>query len=440
MRRLPQIAPRLGQWTGDGLTPNYFARISVLGFGFTALAASFTIVILPTRVLDFAPEESKNTYLGILSFVGLLIAVAVQPIAGGFSDRLRSRWGRRRPFIVGGTVASLPLLVAAGVAPTYVLLFLFICLLQLASNVAMGPYQALVRDLVPGRRRGAASGMKMLVEVVGAMTLTGLVALLVGRYSDGGNVLWVLASVLLLGAAMAIGAAVTTRSIAQPSPAGAELQQEEPGSEKVHRDYPWFLLSRFCVAIAAGSLQTFALFFLKDYVGLKNPAAVLGLLILVVGVTVLLTAYPAGLLTDRFGRKSVMVAATAMAGPVAIVLTAAQGLAAVIVVAVLAGAMLGAFLGAQWAMATDLVSVRRAAQQLGLLNLATAGGAGVAKLNGIWVDWLNTDEGTLGYSVLLIACGILFVVATLLVLKVRPSPELDPALARLPQGEMPQSP
>ena len=180
MRRLPQIAPRLGQWTGDGLTPNYFARISVLGFGFTALAASFTIVILPTRVLDFAPEESKNTYLGILSFVGLLIAVAVQPIAGGFSDRLRSRWGRRRPFIVGGTVASLPLLVAAGVAPTYVLLFLFICLLQLASNVAMGPYQALVRDLVPGRRRGAASGMKMLVEVVGAMTLTGLVALLVG--------------------------------------------------------------------------------------------------------------------------------------------------------------------------------------------------------------------------------------------------------------------
>ena len=102
--------------------------------------------------------------------------------------------------------------------------------------------------------------------------------------------------------------------------------------------------------------------------------------------------------------------------------------------------MLGAFLGAQWAMATDLVSVRRAAQQLGLLNLATAGGAGVAKLNGIWVDWLNTDEGTLGYSVLLIACGILFVVATLLVLKVRPSPELDPALARLPQGEMPQSP
>ncbi|MCH8195525.1 MAG: hypothetical protein IIB12_05570, partial [Chloroflexi bacterium] len=101
----------------------------------------------------------------------------------------------------------------------------------------------------------------------------------------------------------------------------------------------------------------------------------------------------------------------------------------VMVVAGVAGVAVGMFLGANWAMATDLVSTRRTAQQLGYLNLATAGGAGVARLNGIWVDALNGPGGNTGYSVLIILCGILFLVGTVLILNVqldhRPRPTID---------------
>ncbi|MBI3744479.1 MAG: hypothetical protein HY261_09380, partial [Chloroflexi bacterium] len=49
----------------------YLARLTMYGFGQTALAISFTVLILPTRVIDLVPAESKNTYLGLLSLTGL---------------------------------------------------------------------------------------------------------------------------------------------------------------------------------------------------------------------------------------------------------------------------------------------------------------------------------------------------------------------------------
>ena len=57
-------------------------------------------IILPAVLLNFVPDARKNTYLGLLTFVGLLLAMVIQPIAGAISDGWVSRWGRRRPLIV----------------------------------------------------------------------------------------------------------------------------------------------------------------------------------------------------------------------------------------------------------------------------------------------------------------------------------------------------
>ena len=61
-------------------------------------------IILPAVLLNYAPEELKNTYLGLLTFVGLVIAMVIQPISGALSDRWVSNWGRRRPLILIGTL------------------------------------------------------------------------------------------------------------------------------------------------------------------------------------------------------------------------------------------------------------------------------------------------------------------------------------------------
>jgi MFS family permease len=61
-------------------------------------------IILPAILLNFVPETQKNTYLGALTFAGLLLAMVVQPVAGAVSDGWRSRWGRRRPLMAGATL------------------------------------------------------------------------------------------------------------------------------------------------------------------------------------------------------------------------------------------------------------------------------------------------------------------------------------------------
>jgi Na+/melibiose symporter-like transporter len=56
-------------------------------------------IILPALMLNYAPEGLKNTYLGMLTFIGLVVAAILQPVAGAVSDGWHSRWGKRRPFI-----------------------------------------------------------------------------------------------------------------------------------------------------------------------------------------------------------------------------------------------------------------------------------------------------------------------------------------------------
>ena len=75
-------------------------------FGLSVMWNSLHVIILPAVLLNFVPETLKNTYLGLMTFVGLIIAMGVQPISGWLSDRWQSAWGRRRPLMSLGTALN----------------------------------------------------------------------------------------------------------------------------------------------------------------------------------------------------------------------------------------------------------------------------------------------------------------------------------------------
>jgi Na+/melibiose symporter-like transporter len=80
--------------------------INAYWFGLSILWNSLHVIILPAVLLNYVPETRKNTYLGLMTFVGLIIAMIIQPIAGSYSDSFRSRWGRRRPMMTLGMVGN----------------------------------------------------------------------------------------------------------------------------------------------------------------------------------------------------------------------------------------------------------------------------------------------------------------------------------------------
>ncbi|MCK6540663.1 MAG: MFS transporter, partial [Anaerolineales bacterium] len=137
-------------------------------------------IILPAVLLNYVPDEKKNTSLGLLTFAGLLIAMIVQPLSGALSDGWKSRFGRRRPLIALGTLFDFLFLSILAWAGGLTWLFIGYIGLQLSSNIAHGPLQGLLPDRVPKVQLGVASSFKTFMDMLALMAAS----LLAGRLLD----------------------------------------------------------------------------------------------------------------------------------------------------------------------------------------------------------------------------------------------------------------
>ncbi len=417
--------------TGTGVNARGFGsidyiKITIFGFALAALWGSLHTIVMPLRLLDFVAESEKNTYLGLLTFAGLILAIVVQPIAGAISDRSGFRWGRRRPYILIGAVATMLFVPGIGLVGSYIAIFFIYCLLQISTNVAQGPYQAFIPDLVPGRRRGLASGVKSLLEILGGVALLYPVAFFMDRYSIGQGVFWLwlalgALAIVLLGAVIATLLMVKERpGTGSQLPLLPTLYKSFRINVKANRDFIWFLASRLLILMAFTTLQTFALYFLKDVVGVANPASATAKFSIVAVAGMLAVVYPAGRLSDRVGRRPIAIA-SGLLGALGIVLIFLFQHSYILIMfsGGLVGISFGAFMSSNWALATDLVPKNEEARYLGLTNLATAGGAALARLIGPVIDFFNAYSPGLGYSVMLLACFVYFLAGSLLLLKIR---------------------
>lgn len=94
------------------------ALLSLFWFATNAHWTAILIVLLPAQVLQMVPEEVKGQTVGLILGIGAAISMLVAPFFGALSDRVKTRWGRRRPFLVIGVVGNIVGLLALAVIPT----------------------------------------------------------------------------------------------------------------------------------------------------------------------------------------------------------------------------------------------------------------------------------------------------------------------------------
>jgi MFS family permease len=128
-------------------------------------------------------ERVAPVTLAMVVVPGLLVALISNPLFGLLSDRTQGRFGRRTPYILGGTALNLvglalmalgPGAVIAGhsgsyFAPSIIVLTLGLMLTQVANNAAAAPFHALLPDMVPTAQRGTASGIMGIAQLLGAI-------------------------------------------------------------------------------------------------------------------------------------------------------------------------------------------------------------------------------------------------------------------------------
>ncbi|MER6988575.1 MFS transporter [Saccharopolyspora hirsuta] len=93
---VPRSAPR-----------GFVLRLGLANLGLYSALLTPVVVTMALRVAEVAPQHKEST-LGLVLGVGAVLAMIANPLFGRLSDRTRSRFGRRRPWLVGtAAVAAL---------------------------------------------------------------------------------------------------------------------------------------------------------------------------------------------------------------------------------------------------------------------------------------------------------------------------------------------
>ncbi len=397
-----------------------------MGFALTALWSSLNSIILPLVLLQYVDETQKNTYLGLLTFTGLLLAMIFQPLVGILSDRSRFRRGRRRPFVFVGTLLAIIFLPGIGLAGSVVLLLAVYCLLQISTNTAQGAFQAFIPELVPEEHRGRASGVKSIMELLGGLILVRLVAYFMDSYYLGDGERWLWVSLGAIGIALLGAMLFTVFTVKEPtvhllSPPVKPLTVIKGLKINIreNRSFLLFLGSRVLMGIPGIMLQLFALYYIMDVIDVGEPVSVFGNLLVVVGISLLAVTYPAGRLSDHIGRKSVIILSGLVGAAGMIILFFAASYWQLMVSGVFLGVANGAFLSSSWALATDLVAKGEEARYMAITNMAVAGGSALARLTGPVIDFFNNITAGGGYAFMMGLGFLCFLGGAALVVKVK---------------------
>jgi MFS family permease len=341
-------------------------------------------VLLPNQVQDLAGQTHKVVAFGWVTGLGALVAVAANPLAGALSDRTAGKFGRRRPWVLGGALASAAALALLIDQRTIVGIALGWCLAQAGLNIMQAGIAASVPDRVPVSQRGVVSGWLGLPQCVAVI----LAVVLVTKVASGHS------GYLLL--------AVATVALALPFVLAARDPPLDPGrrppfetraflrsfwtSPRKHPDFGWAWLTRFLMALGNSAAVLYLLYFLRDRVhysrAFPGQSAEDGLVILlsVYTAVVVVTAVVSGAISDRSGRRRrlVVISGGVMAVP-ALMLALWPTWPVVLAASAVLGLGFGSYLSVDQALITQVLPAADGyGRDMGVISVASSAGQALA--------------------------------------------------------------
>lgn len=346
--------------------------LSIYWLGIQVIWGGLNITIIPGR-LDDLSRETQGTMLAIIMIVGAVAPILIQPTVGVISDYTTTRWGRRKPYIVIGSLFDVVFLAGIALSNEFVALVGFYFLLQVSSNFAQGPFQGYVPDLVPAKQVGTASGLMGLMLTMGTILGVGIATL--GGMTDNiplaimalGVVEVATMVILVLTVDEGPGGRPRTRSWL--AIAGSAWGRDILGQ----RDVLWLLLVRL-LFLGAYNATLIAVGYFRRSHGMSGDDADATVLAAtaIVGVSTLVAVIPGGRLSDRFGRRPIIWTAALIAGIGLLGVALAPSPAIAIASWVPFGIGMGIFLSADWALMADVIPKETAGRYMGILNAGTA--------------------------------------------------------------------
>jgi MFS family permease len=374
----------------------HLIRISLYWLGLTAIDGAVGLFVQNRLNFGgFADPLEVGRISFLISIPVAVLSIIIQPTVGAISDYTVSRWGRRKPYIVFGSVLDVVFLAGIALANDVLVLAAFAALLSVSTNIARGPFQGYVPDLIAEKQVGMASALVGLVQILGNVTgfLLVTIAVVLGRMELA------IAAVAVVELLTMVAVVVRVSPGMPPRDRGGRSWTQIAASAWAtdilkERSYVWLVASRLFFLMGGAMLVNFVITYLKQSHALNEQEAngtnFVILVLIVLGNLVAIV--PSARLSDRIGRKPVIYASCVIGGSGLVIAGLAPTVPLAMIGALLFGVSAGTFLAVDWALITDIIPRAASGRYMGLSNVATSSSTVFAVMTGgLVLDFVNNS-------------------------------------------------
>ncbi len=350
-----------------------FLIFALLWMGGLAVVSA---VLLPQHLKDIFGQG--NTYTNIYTALNSATALASlisNLVVGNLSDRTRSRFGRRTPWIVSGGVLAGVTLFLVGMFSNAWMIGIMYCLCMVGLNMMIAPVIASLSDRVPENMRATMSAFMSLGTTIGSSMGTIIGARFIHLQIPG----FIVAGILMCLAG------ICTCIVWPSEKSAADLPPVEGGlgdivksftpPTKGARDFWFAFLGRTTLIFAYYMVYNYQLYVLEDYIGLNatDAAAQISVMSVLVMVFGLIGSLGSGFISDKIGKRKLPVIVASLLMAIGFLLPwVLHNAASMYMFSIFAGFGYAVYGAVDQALNIDVLpDPETSGKDLGILNIAT---------------------------------------------------------------------
>lgn len=267
---------------------------------------------IAVRITELAPGHEE--VLGYITGSAQLVYLIVSPLIGIWSDRTRSRFGRRTPFLYLGTAIGVVGLVVIGLAPSLLIVGAGWVLGMTGWSIAGAALQTLQADKLPEAQRGRVSALTGLMTQIAPVLGIGV------AYAVSSSTLLIFVLPGAIGALLlALFPLIKPEGSSKDLPQGDHVTVKSVVTSygfnvRKYPDFAWNWLGRFVFFVGLYFNTTFGTFFyaqrldlpVREVAGIVATVGMIGVLAAATGAIV------GGFLSDKLQRRRLFVMIAAL--------------------------------------------------------------------------------------------------------------------------------